>query len=661
MVRNSGEFHCGLLSVRSAHHLLFAPGFLHFTLMRPLTLLLPFLASLTLCAADPPNVLFIIVDDLNDMPLDPAGKPAVPTPNFDRLAARGISFTNAHCNDPICAPSRSSMLTGLYPQTSSLYWFEDYRQNAILSQSKTLTEHLATNGYDVYTTGKIYHGNQGPKGFYAGRGPGGNIGPWPWDGREDTRRGLIPHPQQMFFYADDADPDMDYKWEHTFGPLTMIPEYKPNPANGVPGYKGWRLSGKPWRYVSDDDRDAMPDETNAAWAADVLKQEHSEKPFVLFTGFSRTHTPLYAPQKYFDMFPLDKIEVPKGLLTGDLEDCAPSLANTSLYAFRRYQMLFHHKDRPQLYKKWLQAYMACVAFIDDQVGTVLDALENSPHAGNTVVILTSDHGFHVGGKEAIYKQTLWDSGTRIPFIVAGLKGMPQGASCHKPISLIDVYPTFNELCGMPNDPHTGRSGYSLDGHSLVPLIRNPGGPWSGPDVAITALPGKDHSQHREHTGTLYPHFSVRSEDWRYSLTSDGQEELYRYSTDPFEFRNLADTPEFAEVKSSLRKKLVSLRDGNRWKEYSVLPRGKTSGFELIADVRGQGALHLGETTIASVSAEEWTPVRVRAAGKRSQAWVDQRVASDEFFDSAFEPGRITASGIQLRRIRIQQIWKQIQQ
>ena len=177
-------------------------------------------------------------------------------------------------------------------------------------------------------------------------------------------------------YADDADPDMDYKWEHTFGPLTMVPEYPADPANGVPGYRGWRLSGKPWRYESDDDRDAMPDETNAAWAADVLAKQH-DKPFALFTGFSRTHTPLYAPQKYFDMFPLDEIEVPKCVTEGDLADCAPSLANTNLYAFRRYQMLFHHADKPQLYKQWLQAYMACVAFIDDQVGTVLDALEAS--------------------------------------------------------------------------------------------------------------------------------------------------------------------------------------------------------------------------------------------------------------------------------------------
>ena len=606
-------------------------------------------------AQDRPNVLFIIVDDLNDMPLDPAGKPVVPTPNFDRLAARGVSFTNAHCNDPICAPSRSSMLTGLYPQTSSLYWFEDYRDNAVLSKSVTLTEHLATNGYGVYTVGKIYHGNQDPVGFYADQGPGGNIGPWPWDGRKETRRGFIPHPQQLFFYADDADPDMDYKWEHTFGPLSRVPEYVADTQNGVPGYKGWRLSGKPFHYRSDDDRDSMPDETNAAWAANVLSQQHSDQPFALFTGFSRTHTPLYAPQKYFDMFPLDEIEVPEALQEGDLEDCAPSLANRSLYAFRRYQMLLNHDDRPDLYKEWLQAYMACVAFIDDQVGTVLDALEASPHADNTVVILTSDHGFHVGGKEALYKQTLWDSGTRIPFIVSGLKNMPQGKTCDQPISLIDLYPTFIELCGLPKNPHAGRSDYPLDGHSLVPLLKNPQGTWAGPNVAITALPGKDHSQHRQHLGTLYPHFSVRSRDWRYSLTSDGQEELYRYSTDPHEFQNLAADPRFADQKEKLKKQLIALRDGTSWQKYESLPSNDFDGFELIAEVKGSGTLSLGETVITKLETQEWTPIRARVAGKRSQVWIDNRVYADKSFESEVIPGALSASNTELRGIKLKEL------
>ena len=613
--------------------------------------------SIVQIAADDrkPNVLFIIVDDLNDMPLHPAGKPYVPTPNFDRLAKRGVSFVNAHCNDPICAPSRSSMMTGLYPQTSSLYWFEDYRQNAILGKSVTLTEHLFTNGYATYGVGKVYHGNQDPKPFYTERGASGNIGPWPWDGRKATRRGFIPHPQQMYFYADDADPDMDYKWEHTFGPLSRVPEYAPDPANGIPGYRGWRLSGQPWRYVSDDDRDPMPDESHAAWTAKILSQKHEEKPFAIFTGFSRTHTPLYAPKKYFDLFPLEEIEIPKAYRKGDLKDCAPSLANTGLYAFRRYHMLFKHEASPQLFKQWLQAYMACVAFIDDQVGAVLDALEASSHADNTIVFLTSDHGFHVGGKESLYKQTLWDSGTRIPFIVAGLKGMPQGVTCEQPISLIDVYPTFVDLCGLPENPHKGRSGYPLDGHSIKPLLLDPKGRWAGPDVAITALPGKDHSQHRQHIGTLYPHFSVRARDWRYSLTSDGQEELYHYPSDPHEFTNLADHPGHANTKARLRKQLVALRDGDKWESCKSLPKGKLAAFELLAEVKGEARFRLGETVVAQVDSGQWTPLRIRVAGKRSQVWLGNRVAADQVRESDFPAGLLTYTRANLRNLRFREL------
>ena len=399
----------------------------------------------------------------------------------------------------------------------------------------------------------------------------------------------------------------------------------------------------------------MPDESNAAWATEVLGRKH-DKPFALFTGFSRTHTPLYAPQKYFDKFPLDEIEVPKARMKNDLDDCAPSLANTSLYAFRRYQMLYKHKDQPRLYKQWLQAYMACVAFIDDQVGTVLDALKASSHADNTVVILTSDHGFHVGGKEALYKQTLWDSGTRIPFIVAGLDGMPQGVTCHHPISLIDVYPTFIDICGLPNNPHAGRSDFPLDGHSIKPLILDPkDGKWTGPNVAITALPGKDHSQHREHIGTLYPHFSVRSRDWRYSLTSDGQEELYHYTSDPYEFNNLAKDPKHVDVKESLKAQLIALRDGGSWKNVDALPRTKITAFELQADVKGTAEFKLGDTVVADVETKQWSHIRIRVAGKRRQVWFGNRVHSDETQANPYVGGVLTAGDLELRNIRIREL------
>jgi arylsulfatase A-like enzyme len=274
-----------------------------------------------------------------------------------------------------------------------------------------------------------------------------------------------------------------------------------------------------------------------------------------------------------------------------------------------------------------------------------------------VVFLTSDHGFHVGGKESIYKQTLWDSGTRIPLIIAGLKGMARGVTCHQPVSLIDVFPTFVDICGLPDHPNdqVGRSRYKLEGHSIKPLLLDPKGDWSGPEVAIMTLPGKDHSQHREHVGTLYPHFSVRAKDWRYSLTSDGQEELYHYPSDPNEFTNLADNPEHAEMKATLRAQLVVLRDGDQWKDYEGLPKEEVSAFELLAEVKGGAELKLGSNTVASVETNTWTPIRVRVAGKRSQVWLDNKVYSDEVGLSDLSAGKLTSDGAEWRQIRIRKL------
>ena len=378
----------------------------------------------------------------------------------------------------------------------------------------------------------------------------------------------------MYMY--DTDGDMDYKWEHHFGPLTMIPDWPADPPNGVPGYKGWRLNRKPFRYVNDQDRDLLADERCADWSAEVIGRKH-DKPFAIFTGFVRAHTPLYAPQEYFDRFPLDSIELPE-TIANDLDDCATPLADRTLYGFRRYDMLFKHDD-PQLYRKWLQAYMACVSFVDDQVGKVLDAVDKRPDRDNTIVIFTSDHGFHVGEKEFLYKQSLWDGATRIPFIIAGVKGQKQGATCHHPVSLVDIYPTINELCRVSAEPNVDAknprsNNMPLQGHSLRGFLQRPDSEsaWTGPDFAITALPGKDHSQHKLHRGTWFPHFSVRSRHHRYTLCSNGEEELYDYQSDPREWKNLAADPAYADIKAELRKRLEHTRDdgtGERFANFKL--------------------------------------------------------------------------------------------
>lgn len=674
-----------------------------------LLFLLGFLKHQPAAAAEKrPNVVVIIVDDLNDLPLAPNGKPVIKTPNIDRLARRGVTFTNAHCNDPICAPSRASMLFGLYPQTSGLYWFEKWKENGILNQCVSLNRHLQNNGYSVFGTGKIYHGGQSDGGFNE-RGPRADVGPWPWDGKSNQSH--QPHPAMMYMY--DTDGDMDYKWEHHFGPLSMVPDWKADEESGVPGYKGWRLYNKPFRYNSDDDRDKLSDELCTDWSRSIIERDH-DQPFAIFTGLVRTHTPLYAPQEYFDRFPLELIELPQ-TIEGDLDDCADALADRSLYGFRRYKMLVRHKDR-QLYKQWLQAYLACVSFVDDQVGRILDAVDASPDRDNTIVIFTSDHGFHMGEKEFLYKQSLWDGATRIPLIVAGVKGMPSGVTCDRPVSWIDLYPTLNELCDLPKEPNAASGGYELQGHSLVPLVMDPAGDWEGPDVAITALPGKDHSQHVRHGGTWFPHFSVRSARHRYTLCSSGEEELYDFKTDPYEWTNLASDSAYAAIKESLKSQLIELRDGPNWKSLRHLPQwtfgaskggvsvdndgtlslnghsssylatiGKFGNFEWEFDAKSPDAEHVRisyharvqdnrvvgnvanvaptKSNLEGVHAEfesgQWNRYRIRVVGGRCQVWMNGRLHSDVVDESnagsgviGFDFPGVAAPKLQIKRCRV---------
>ena len=181
------------------------------------------------------------------------------------------------------------------------------------------------------------------------------------------------------------------------------------------------------------------------------------------------------------------------------------------------------------------------------------------------------------------------------------------------------------------------------------------GKWSGPEVAITALPGKDHSQHRHFNGTLYPHFSVRAKDWRYSLTSDGQEELYRYSTDPYEFKNLADSAEFEDIKTKLRKQLIGLRDGDKWQEHETLPTDELVQFELVAEVKGTATFRLGDTIVGHVETADWTPVRIRVAGNRNQVWLDNHVHSDEMRKADFTVGVLKSNAREVRGIRIRKL------
>ena len=522
---------------------------------------------------DRPNVLFIIMDDLNDSVEGLGGHPQAQTPHMDKLIDRGVRFTSAHCNYAMCSQSRTSLMTGLYPSTTGAFGFVqsgNFRRYPELKNTVTLTQYMAQNGYNVYGTGKVYHGGGDSEWNRENIefGHHKDFGPWPWDGKS---KGKLPHPAMAG----------EFNWTETFGPLSNVPEYKPDPAKGVPGYKGWYYRGKPFRYVNEDDRDLMTDERSAQWAKAVLEQTH-EKPFFMAVGFMRPHSPLYAPKKYFDrMPPAEAIELPP-YLENDLEDCAKVLWDPPSEGRGGAATRFgHHKfltyKSAGLWREWIRAYLANVAFVDDQVGTVLDALEQSPYADNTIVILTSDHGWHMGEKDWIFKHTLWEEATKVPFIVVDPRNGVHNRECKKPASLVDIYPTVVDYTGLPSEPNRYGNRLPLDGFSLKPLVDNPEkGAWEGPDVALVAIaPNETHNQKELLVADpKQQHYAVRSERWRYILCSNGEEELYDHESDPQEWTNLAAHPEHKAVKQKLNTELQKLLAGKQKLPLVAAPNNK---------------------------------------------------------------------------------------
>jgi arylsulfatase A-like enzyme len=328
----------------------------------------------------------------------------------------------------------------------------------------------------------------------------------------------------------------------------------PDPVAGTPGYKGWIIAdspsggGKPFRYVNEDDRDPMPDELSANYIKELLRKDHN-KPFFAICGFFRPHEPLYAPKEYFDMFPLDEIVLPV-TIKNDLEDVPSILWNdpaayNSQWKHERFLRLIN-AGGTDMWKRWIQAYLASCAFVDDQVGKILDALDSSKYANNTVIVLTSDHGYNIGEKETLFKYTLWEESARVPLIISvpGLEKQHPG-ECTQPVSLIDLYPTLADLCELPPEPNISTNRKLLDGFSLKSLLSDPSGNnWLGPAAAITVIANTDPSAPLKEQ-----HISVRSDRWRYTLCANGEEELYDHLYDPNEWTNLALKEEYKDIKN----------------------------------------------------------------------------------------------------------------
>jgi arylsulfatase A-like enzyme len=425
------------------------------------------LTAALLHAADKPNVLFIAIDDLNHWVGHLGRHPQAKTPNIDRLAKQGVTFTRAYCTAPACNPSRASLMSGQRPSTTGCY-HNDQNWRAGISEEKLLNSHFARAGYRVYGAGKIYHGA-------ADRG-----GDWSeyFAGKGKTRR----HPDAK--------------------------------DNGVGGIRFYPLAN------SDEE---MPDYSVVSYGLEKL-QVKSETPFFLAIGLVKPHMPFSVPKKWFDMFPLDSIQLPPHR-EDDLNDVPPAGVKMAGPQGDHAKMVASGR-----WKEAVQAYLATIAFCDSQVGRLLDGLEKSPYRDNTIVCLWSDHGWSLGEKSHWRKFALWEEPTRTVFIwkVPGVSR--PGGVCERTVDYAGIYPTLCELTGLSRPTH-------LDGRSFAPLLRDPRSAWDLP--ALTTHGFQNHT--------------VRTEDWRYIRYANGDEELYHVATDPFEYTNLANRTEHAERKRELAK------------------------------------------------------------------------------------------------------------
>ena len=412
-------------------------------------------------AAKPPNIVFIAIDDLNDWTGFLGGHPQAITPNMDALALRGRNFANAHCAVPVCSSSRVSVMSGAAATTHGSYEIgPKYEDLPELNDHPTLQRYFKNNGYYTLSGGKVLH-----------HGFGGKL------------RGDIDRP--------------------------LGRKRSPSPISPLNRPAHW---SKAWDWGAFPESDSeMADVQLAQKAADALAEDY-DRPFFLSVGFFRPHVPLHVPQRWFDLYPTESIVLPRDP-TSDVSDLPANFLGINDYALApTHSEVLRYKKQRSL----TRAYLASISFVDHCVGIVLDALDSSPHADNTVVVLWSDHGFHLSEKKHWAKRTLWEESTRVPLIISG-PGIAAGEPCHEPASLIDIYPTLIDLCGLPKNAR-------LEGHSLTPQLKSPDAQRVQPAI----------------TSSYQGNHAVRTRDWRLIVYEDGERELYDHRNDPDELNNLAN-------------------------------------------------------------------------------------------------------------------------
>ncbi len=422
-------------------------------------------------AAERPNVVFVAIDDLNDWVGCLGGHPQVQTPHIDQLAARGVNFTNAHCQAPICNPSRISMLLGKLPSTTGHYFLTPgLRDVEVTRDAMTMFQYFRKQGYRAESMGKVFHAGTDEASFDHIEKSGGY-------------RRAKGQTEKLHYQLPGSHPSWDW------GQFEM----------------------------SDNDQQ---DYSTAEWAAQRIPElAKLDQPFFMAIGFHLPHVPIYATKKWFDLYPIETLEMPK-VLADDLNDVPPIAVQLSLNPTApRYEWMKETGEDKQA----VRAYLASISFVDHLVGMVTASIETAGLNDNTIVVLFSDHGFHLGEKNKWAKRSLWLRTTHVPLIIAG-PNVSSGKRCRAPVGLIDVYPTLAETCGLPVPQ-------GLDGHSLSGLLTDVAATWPHPAIC-TFGPGNH---------------SIQSKDFHYIRYRDGSEELYDHRTDSDEFHNLAGDNSLAAI------------------------------------------------------------------------------------------------------------------
>ncbi|MGV8095426.1 MAG: sulfatase [Mangrovibacterium sp.] len=430
-----------------------------------------------------PNVLFLVIDDLNDWNSVLDRNNPIKMPNLEKLAKEGVLFTHAYCSSPACNPSRASVMTGLRPHHTGIYGNKsDWR--AALPDALTIQQYFMKSGYYSVGAGKVFHHH--------------------WDGA----------------FHDTA----------SFNDFQMLPKIYPDypvPEKKLNGFEWYGSRNTDWGNYPAKEQDAL-DYKTASYGVDFLSKTH-DKPFFLSIGIFRPHMPFYAPQAYFDKYPLDNVMMPpaKDDDWNDLPLGADTLLNSKKWFWQGMEKAL--KEDSCAWIRMVTAYQACATFADAQVGRILDALGNSQYKNNTVIVLWSDNGFHLGEKQHIEKFALWEKTTHVPLIFVAPGRIKAGIAVKRPVDLTAIYPTLIDLCGL--DPKI-----DLDGKSLISLLNDSNADF--PPALMTYMKGNH---------------AIRTERWRYIQYANGTEELYDHLIDQNEWNNLAGNQQYQSVLDSLKR------------------------------------------------------------------------------------------------------------